>query len=34
MLKNADWLAPFGIESESHDSQVIRATERTQEVSL
>jgi hypothetical protein len=34
MLKNADWLAPLGIESESHDSQVIRAIERTQEVSL
>lgn len=28
------WLEPFGIESESHDSQVINAIERTQEVSL
>lgn len=31
---NLDLLAPFGIASESRDSQVIRAMERTQEVSL
>jgi hypothetical protein len=34
IAKNLDWLSPFGIRSESHDSQVIRAIERTQEVSL
>jgi hypothetical protein len=34
VVKNLDWLSPFGIESESHDSQVIHAIERTQEVSL
>lgn len=34
LLKGLDWLSPFGIRSESHDSQVIRAIERTQEVSL
>ena len=28
------WLSPFGINSESSDSQVIQAIERTQEVSL
>lgn len=28
------WLDAFGVKSESHDSQVIRAVERTQEVSL
>jgi hypothetical protein len=33
-VKNQGWLSPFGITSESHDSQVIRAIERTQEVSL
>lgn len=32
--KNQGWLSPFGIESESRDSQVIHAVERTQEVSL
>ena len=34
VVKNLGWLSPFGIESESHDSQVINAIERTQEVSL
>ncbi len=34
VVKNQGWLSPFGIESESHDSQVIQAIERTQEVSL
>ena len=34
VVKNQGWLSPFGIKSESHDSQVIRAIERTQEVSL
>jgi hypothetical protein len=34
VVKNLDWLSPFGIESESHDSQVIHAIERTQQVSL
>jgi hypothetical protein len=33
-VKNQGWLSPFGIKSESHDSQVIHAIERTQEVSL
>lgn len=28
------WLSPIGIHSETHDSQVIQAIERTQEVSL
>lgn len=28
------WLSVFGIESKSHDSQVVQAIERTQEVSL
>src|SRR5690242_16162584 len=32
--KNLGWLPPIGINSESHDSQVIQAIERTQEVSL
>ncbi len=32
--ENLGWLSPLGIKSESHDSQVIRAIERTQEVSL
>ncbi|MRK01397.1 hypothetical protein GEV27_07655 [Aeromicrobium sp. S22] len=32
--RDLGWLSPFGIESESHDSQVIHAIERTQEVSL
>ena len=30
-LANLGWLSPFGIRSESHDSQVIQAIERTQE---
>jgi hypothetical protein len=34
VVKNQGWLSPLGIKSESHDSQVIRAIERTQEVSL
>lgn len=34
VVKNQGWLSPFGIESESHDSQVIHAIERTQEISL
>jgi hypothetical protein len=34
VLANVGWLSPFGIRSESHDSQVIQAIERTQEVSL
>lgn len=34
MVKNLGWLSPFGINSESHDSQVIHAIERTQEVAL
>jgi hypothetical protein len=34
LSQNLGWLSPFGIESESHDSQVIHAIERTQEVSL
>jgi hypothetical protein len=34
VVKNQGWLSPLGIESESHDSQVIQAIERTQEVSL
>ena len=34
VVKNLGWLSPLGIESESHDSQVIQAIERTQEVSL
>lgn len=34
VVQNQGWLTPFGIESESHDSQVIQAIERTQEVSL
>ncbi len=33
-VKNLGWLSPLGIKSESHDSQVIQAIERTQEVSL
>lgn len=33
-LRNLDLLSPFGIRSDSHDSQVIRAVQRTQEVSL
>ncbi|WP_068395694.1 hypothetical protein [Kribbia dieselivorans] len=33
-VKNQDWLSPFGVASESRDSQVIQAVERTQEVSL
>jgi hypothetical protein len=31
---NLGWLSPLGLRSESHDSQVIQAIERTQEVSL
>jgi hypothetical protein len=34
VVKNQGLLSPFGIESQSHDSQVIHAIERTQEVSL
>lgn len=34
VVKNQGWLSPFGIKSESDDSQVIRAIKRTQEVSL
>jgi hypothetical protein len=34
VVKNQGWLSPFGIESESHNSQVINAIERTQEVAL
>ena len=33
-VKNMGWLSPFGLESQTHDSQVIRAIERTEEVSL
>ncbi len=33
-VKNQGWLSPLGITAESHDSQVINAIERTQEVSL
>lgn len=33
-LKNLGWLSFIGVNSESHDSQVITAIERTQEVSL
>lgn len=32
--KNEGWLSPLGIESQSQDSQVIQAIERTEEVSL
>ena len=34
VVKNLGWLTPFGIKSESHDTQVITAIKRTQEVSL
>lgn len=34
VAKSQGWLSPLGIESESHDSQVIQAIKRTQEVSL
>lgn len=34
IVKDQGWLSPFGIESESHDSQVIYAIERTEELSL
>jgi len=34
LMRNAGLLASIGIESESHDSQVIQAIQRTQEVSL
>jgi hypothetical protein len=34
IVKGQGWLSPFGVESDSQDSQVIRAIERTQEVSL
>ena len=34
IVKNQGWLSVVGIKSESHDSQVIQAIERTQEVSL
>lgn len=33
-VKNQGWLSVVGIKSESHDSQVVQAIERTQEVSL
>ena len=33
-LKNAGLLSPFGIESESSDSQVVQSIKRTEEVSL
>lgn len=32
--RNQGWLTPFGVTSESNDSQVVRTIERTQEVSL
>ena len=32
--KDRGWLSPIGIESESDDSQVVKAIERTEEVSL
>lgn len=34
VIKNQGWLSVVGIESESYDSQVIQAIERTQEISL
>lgn len=34
VAKNLGWLSPLGITSESQVSQVVRAIERTQEVSL
>ena len=34
IVKNQGWLSPLGINSESYDSQVVQAIERTQEVSL
>lgn len=34
VFKDLGWLSPFGINSESNDSQVITAIERTQEVAL
>lgn len=34
MLRNQGWLSPFGIASESRDSQIVRTIKRTQEVSL
>lgn len=34
VVKGQGWLSPLGIASESSDSQVIRAVERTQEVAL
>jgi hypothetical protein len=34
VVKDLGWLSPFGIDSESHDSQVVNAIERTEEVSL
>jgi len=34
VVRDLGWLSPFGINSETHDSQVITAIERTQEVSL
>jgi len=33
-IKNRGWLTPLGVHSETSDSQVIQAIERTQEVSL
>jgi hypothetical protein len=32
--KNMGWFSPFGIVSSSHDTQVVNAVERTEEVSL
>jgi hypothetical protein len=34
IVRDLGWLSPFGIDSETRDSQVIHAIERTQEVSL
>lgn len=34
VAKDRGWLSALGIDSESHDSQVVQAIERTQEVSL
>lgn len=34
VVKGQGWLSPFGVRSESRDSQVIQAIERTQQVSL
>lgn len=34
VVRNQGWLSPLGIASSSHDTQVVQALERTQEVSL